>query len=66
MQKIYETDRQSLLNEVRDLRQNVTRAKQEKQEENNKIMRQLQEVEEQYKKRDRQWQKKGEKIGCTD
>ena len=59
MQQIYANDRQSLLSEIRDLRTASTKAKEEKQEENNRILAELRELENKYAERERQWQKKG-------
>ena len=58
MQQIFATDRQSMLSEIRDLRAEMSKVKDDKQAENQRILAELQEVEERYGGREKQWQKK--------
>ena len=60
MQQIFATDRQSMLAEIRDLHAEVSRAKDEKQAEKQRILAELQDVEERFSGREKQWQKKGQ------
>ena len=60
MQQIFATDRQSMLSEIRDLRAEMSKVKDDKQAENPRVLAELQEAEERYGGREKQWQKKRE------